>query len=105
VNPVLDRDEPRPLYVQLRDAILAELERTKASHGDRLPTERELQDHYGVSRATVRSALDLLERQGFIVRTQGVGTLVARTKIEPDMSQLTSFTEDLEAKGVKPSCA
>jgi GntR family transcriptional regulator len=101
----LNRSDATPLYLQLRQAILDELARSQPAHGERLPTERELQERYGVSRATVRSALDLLERQGYVVRAQGVGTLVARTKIEPDISQLTSFTEDLQAKGLEPSSA
>ena len=100
--PALDRDSDVPLYLQLRAVFLEELTRAEASNGDRLPTERELQERYGVSRATVRSALDQLEAEGYIVRAQGVGTLVARTKIEPDISQLTSFTEDLQARGVEP---
>ena len=97
----LHRDGAAPLYRQLRQAILDQLVLEQSAPGDKLPTERELQERYRVSRATVRNALDLLERQGYVVRAQGVGTLVARAKIEPDISQLTSFTEDLAAKGMR----
>lgn len=101
----LDRTQATPLYLQLHQAILEQVVSTQAAPGDRLPTERELQERFGVSRATVRSALDLLERQGYVVRSQGVGTVVARAKIEPNISHLTSFSEDLEAKGMRPGSA
>lgn len=97
----LARDGTAPLYVQVRQAILDQLALDDVGPGDKLPTERALQERYGVSRATVRNALDLLERQGYVVRTQGVGTVVARAKIEPDISQLTSFTEDITTKGMR----
>lgn len=101
----LDRQGTTPLYLQLREAILDEVTRSKMAPGDKLPAEREIQERFRVSRATVRSALDLLERQGYVVRTHGVGTVLARAKIQPNISHLTSFTEDLKAKGLKPGSA
>lgn len=90
-----------PLYFQVHLAILDDITRSKWKPGDRLPPERELQETFGVSRATIRSALDLLERDGYVVRTHGVGTVVGRVKIQPDINRLTSFTEDLQARGLK----
>lgn len=71
--------------------------------GDALPTEEELQKSFGVSRATVRCALGELERQHIIERRQGVGTFVTRPPLARDLRALTSFTEEMIARGLAPS--
>ncbi len=67
-----------------------------------LPPERELQERYQVSRATVRHALDELEREGVLKRIQGIGTIISDAKIRPEIMKLTSFTEDMLARGLQP---
>lgn len=98
----LDRECGVPLYLQLQRLLAEEFHKEGLLVGDMIPTERDLQDRYQVSRATVRSALDVLEQNGVIKRMQGVGTKLARAKIGPNISQLTSFTEDIQAKGMMP---
>lgn len=71
-----------------------------AAH-DRLPTERELADDLGVSRLTVRRALDRLEQTGAIYRVQGAGTFVSEPVITKSI-ELTSFSEDMRARGLRP---
>ncbi len=102
VLPSIDRNSSLPLYAQLKDALLQVIADGTLAVGDKLPTERELQETHQVSRATVRNALHLLEQQGYIRRLQGVGTVVTKPKIKPEMVKLTSFTEDLQARGMKP---
>ncbi|MBK8022830.1 MAG: GntR family transcriptional regulator [Chloroflexi bacterium] len=91
-----------PLYEQLKEMLLAQLRSNDLSVGHKLPPERELMQQYGVSRSTVRRALDELEQQGYVTRMQGVGTVVSKPKIRPEMMTLTSFTEDMKARGLKP---
>jgi GntR family transcriptional regulator len=67
-----------------------------------LPTERELATRYEVSRATVRHALDALERSGAVYRVQGAGTFVAAPHVSKSLS-LTSFSEDMRMRGLRPS--
>jgi GntR family transcriptional regulator len=70
--------------------------------GTRLPSERELADHYGVARMTARQAIDGLAAKGLVYRLRGNGTFVA----EPRLSQperLTSFSEDMAARGMRAS--
>ena len=71
--------------------------------GDRLPSEGQLCGRYGVSRMTVRQALERLAAAGLVAKQQGVGTFVARTKIERVASRLLGFREDTLAHGQRPS--
>jgi ABC-type glycerol-3-phosphate transport system substrate-binding protein/DNA-binding transcriptional regulator YhcF (GntR family) len=64
------------LYRQLKELIKDAIRRGKFRPGDRLPTEMELCETYGVSRITVRQALNELAREGFLYRQQGSGTFV-----------------------------
>ncbi|MET0187749.1 MAG: GntR family transcriptional regulator [Pseudonocardia sediminis] len=73
----LDRDDPRPLYAQLRDVVAGQIAGHTLLPGDALPTEQELQDRYGVARSVVRQALDELAGSGLIHRRRGRGSVVA----------------------------
>jgi GntR family transcriptional regulator len=98
----VDRDAPLPLYHQLRQALLEPLERGHWKEGDPIPTEREICDTYNVSRITVRRAINELVREGYLMSHQGKGTFVARPKIERQLSQLRSFSEEIGAAGLRP---
>lgn len=90
-----------PLYHQ----VVADL-RAKISHGvwlpeSQLPNERELCELYHVSQITVRHALQILADEGLIVRNQGSGTFVRATTLTEGLRGLSSFSEEMEALGVK----
>jgi GntR family transcriptional regulator len=70
--------------------------------GDRLPTEGQLMDRFGVSRTTVRDAIHELVRIGLLRRRSGSGTFVADPPIEQDLSRLTGFVEDMRALRLEP---
>jgi GntR family transcriptional regulator len=89
----------QPKYRRLREALIERIR--DLPEGAALPTERELCADYGVSRATVRHALQRLEGEQRIYRRQGKGTFVARTKIEQRLG-LTSHTEEMRARGMVP---
>lgn len=69
--------------------------------GTPFPPERQLEQEYGVSRVTVRQALQQLVLAGRLERAQGRGTFVARPKFEQVLA-LTSFSEDMAARGLRP---
>lgn len=94
---------PVPLYQQLKQALKDEIERGVYKPGDRLPSEPDLIREYGISRITVRQALDELEGEGLIVRRHGKGTYVAERRIEHQLVRLTDFVEDMERAGQNPS--
>lgn len=95
-----DRQPGRPKYRLIRDAILELIRELPA--GSPVPTERELCQRFGVSRATVRQALDGLELEQRIHRHQGRGTFVARPKIDQTL-ELSSHTETIRARGMEPA--
>lgn len=99
---ILSRNSPVPLYCQLKDILKAAIECGKLKPNDRLPPETELAQRFQVSRMTVRQALIELENEGFIRRRQGRGTFVAEPKFRQSLLRLTSFTEDMQARGLKP---
>lgn len=71
---------PIPLYHQLERALRARIHAEEFAPGAALPTEERLCDAYGVSRITVRRALDALISQGLIVRRHGIGSFVAEPR-------------------------
>ena len=91
-----------PLYLQLARFLG---EAVRAGHyeaREALPSERALSESLGLSRVTTRKAIDQLALQGLIVRRRGSGNYVA-PRIEQALSRLTSFSEDLRARGYAPS--
>lgn len=71
------RSDSRPLYLQTTEALISYLSNGSYGPGDRLPTENEMAEYLGISRATLRVAMGYLETRGHIVRRPGLGTFVA----------------------------
>jgi GntR family transcriptional regulator len=94
---------PIPLYYQLKQLLHNDIERGVYCAGDKLPSETEMIQRYGVSRITVRQALSELENEGVVVRRHGRGSYVAERNIEQDLVRLTDFVEDMELAGLAPS--
>jgi GntR family transcriptional regulator len=98
----LNKKRRTPLYYQLKQHLQEHIAAERLQQGDAIPSERELQERFGVSRATVRQAIGELVSEAILERRQGVGTVVARPKIAPELRQLTSFSEDMRIRGVRP---
>jgi GntR family transcriptional regulator len=99
----LDRRSPVPLYHQLREQIVAGLESGALPMGAALPPETELVQILGISRHTVRRALQELDYDGYLKRVRGRGTTIVRNKISRQLTQLTSLSEDLQQRGMTVS--
>lgn len=88
-------------YVRVRDYL-----RSMVTHelnvGDPIPSERLLCEQFGVSRMTVRQAVDALVVEGLLSREQGRGTFVAPTKVDLE-ARLASFGEEMQRRGMVPS--
>lgn len=97
----LDEEARAPLYKQLQARLRAAIESGTLVPDQLLPAERDLAAEYAISRITVRKALEALVNDGLLTRRQGAGTFVA-TRLEKNISQLSSFSEDMTARGYRP---
>lgn len=97
----LDEAHDLPLYQQLQRRLRDAIENRILGPDDALPPERDLAEELAVSRITVRKAIDGLVEEGLLVRRQGSGTFVSN-RVEKNFSKLTSFSEDMRARGRKP---
>jgi GntR family transcriptional regulator len=84
---------------ETRDRVLDLIEQLDV--GEAIPSERQLTSDLGVSRLTVRAALDELVREGYLVRRHGAGTFVSEPKIAQELT-MTSFTDDMRRRGMRP---
>ncbi|WP_042161492.1 GntR family transcriptional regulator [Paenibacillus gorillae] len=99
---MLDRSKKgSPLYYQLKDVILKQIEEGHWIVGDKIPTEGELCELFKVSRTTVRLTLAELVNEGVLYRIQGSGTFVAEHALQGERPKLLGLVEDFEKKGNK----
>jgi GntR family transcriptional regulator len=99
---MIDPDDFLPRYYQLANILRESISNGKFTSHQPIPSERQLESLYSVSRTTIRQAIDLLIRQGFIYREHGRGTFVSPQKLQKGISELTSFTEDMKQRGIIP---
>ncbi len=92
-----------PAYIQIHDKIRNDIELEKWKIGDRLPSERELSIEFGVSRMTLRQAIQTLAEEGILERKIGSGTYVARKKVQEKMVGTTSFSDIMLSQNRIPS--
>jgi GntR family transcriptional regulator len=100
-NNPLDRSGFAPLYYQLVEKIKVMIDQ-QYTQGDLIPSETELMARYKVSRNTVRQAIDMLVRQGYVTRVQGKGTFVVSERNRYGLQKLVSFSEDMRRRGLHP---
>ncbi|MCM3811425.1 GntR family transcriptional regulator [Streptomyces sp. DR7-3] len=110
---VLDPTSDRAVFRQIADALREAIDKGRFREGDKLPSETELVDHFGVSRMTVRNALSLLQQEGLVLSEHGKGVFV---RPRPPVRRLASdrfarrhrdqgkaaFTVEAEAAGSRP---
>jgi GntR family transcriptional regulator len=97
----LDEASTLPLYQQLQRKLRLAIENRVLGADDALPPERDLAEELNVSRITVRKAIEGLVEEGLLLRKQGSGTFVTN-RVEKNFAKLTSFSEDMRARGRKP---
>ncbi len=98
----IDPNDFVPRYYQLARILRERIADGKFEPHQPIPSERELEKLYRVSRPTIRQAIDLLVRQGFLYREHGKGTFVSPQKLQKGISELTSFSEDMKLRGLEP---
>jgi GntR family transcriptional regulator len=98
----LDRNSPVPLYFQVAQQLERSIEAGELPRGTRLSNEVEFAELLGLSRPTMRKAMEYLVDKGLVVRRRGVGTRVVSPKVRRSL-ELTSLFDDLEAIGHHPT--
>ena len=97
----LDPSDSLPLYQQLQRGLREAIEKWILGPDDALPSERQLAEDLRISRITVRKAIDGLAAEGLLVSRQGSGNFVS-SRIDKNFAKLTSFSEDMRARGRNP---
>ncbi len=100
---VLDKRSPIPLYYQLAEMLRDQIASGRLAPGDQLPAERELAEQHGISRMTVRQALQQLIREEVLEAKQGLGTYVAAPKLTHDPLHMLGFTDEMIRRGADVS--
>ncbi len=98
----VDRASPVPLYYQVAQELERAIESGDLEPGTRLDNEIALADHLGLSRPTMRRAIEYLVQRGLLVRKRGVGTQVVHPKVRRPL-ELTSLYDDLSSAGKRPT--
>src|SRR6266478_10122714 len=98
----VDRSSPVPLYFQVAQHLEHMIESGELPMGTRLENETDLADQLGLSRPTMRRAIEYLVGRGLLVRKRGIGTQVVHAKVTRDV-ELTSLYDDLAKTGRDPS--
>jgi GntR family transcriptional regulator len=102
MTEIIDPNDFLPRYSQLANILRDRIAKGELPAREPIPSERQLEKDYSVSRTTIRQAIDLLVRQGFLYREHGRGTFVSPQKLQKGISELTSFTEDMRRRGMEP---
>lgn len=95
--------EKVPKYYALKSYILKMIDREEYGIDQAIPSERTLIDQFGISRITVRKAIDELVNEGHLYRLQGKGTFVKGHTEKQNIFNITSCTQDIIAHGMVPS--
>jgi GntR family transcriptional regulator len=92
-----------PRYREVADALQRRILAGELTTHDRLASEREIADAFGLSRMTARQAVELLVRRGTVYRRPGSGTFVSPPRVVHTLQRLAGFSEQMRAQGVAPS--
>lgn len=102
-NKPLHESSPLPLWFQIAERLREAIANGTFAVGDVLPSEAQLNQAFGISRATSRTALDSLEQEGLIVRKSGKGSIVLAPRVEQPAIEMYGFSDDMRKRGLRPS--
>jgi GntR family transcriptional regulator len=101
-HPLLDRRSGIPLYHQIQQRLLDQIQSGALKPSEPLPSIQKIASQMGVSQMTVRQAVNALCELGVIYSRQGKGTFISSIKLEKDFRQVLSFTEETRSRGGTP---
>lgn len=102
MSRTIDPYDAVPKYFQLASILRQKIDDGEWKPRTSIPSERQLEVLYNISRTTIREAIDTLIQQGYLYREHGRGTFVSPQKLQKGLMELTSFSEDLLKRGIQP---
>ncbi|WP_376845843.1 GntR family transcriptional regulator [Camelliibacillus cellulosilyticus] len=99
----INKNSRMPLYAQLIELVKEKIATGQLKEHDQLPTERDLEITYGISRTTIRQALIELEKEGYIYKEHGKGSFVAPQTYTQSLLRFYSFSEEMKKMGKTPT--
>jgi GntR family transcriptional regulator len=99
---IVDPYNAIPKYFQLVNILRHKIEDSEWVPYTAIPSERELEKIFHISRITIRQAISILIDQGYLFREHGRGTFIAPQKLQKPIQNLTSFSEDMINRGLEP---
>lgn len=96
-------DSYKPIYIQISDYLTEEITSGQLKPGDKTPSESELMSIFDVSRNTAQKAIEQLVHSDLVVRKKGKGTFVKSQKVIYKMQKMTSFSEEMQNRGLEAS--
>ncbi|MBN2027512.1 MAG: GntR family transcriptional regulator [Actinobacteria bacterium] len=100
--PEIETDSFTPAYFQLANILYQEIMKGSLRPGDRVPSENELSEEYGLSRMTARKAISVLAEKGVVRREKGKGTFVSRPRMEGGLFLIPDFHDEMRMQGLSP---
>lgn len=98
---ILDKNSAIPLYHQIKEDIIMKINNNEYQLNEKLPAENELISSYGVSRTTVRKAVELLVNEGYLKVKRGVGTFIEKPTLNLwNLEKLRGFDEEVNRRGL-----
>lgn len=89
------------LYAQIENILKEQIENGEYAYGDILPSEKQLQDFFSVSRMTIRQAVARLSNAGYLECARGIGTTVTFKKINEKIKNVISFSQEMKQHGIR----
>jgi len=89
----------QPRFIQIKSSLLEQIENAEMKPGDKVPSENQLAESFGVSRMTARRALSDLVAEGILLRSQGLGTFVADHRPMTSMLEIKSINDEITQRG------
>ncbi len=100
INFEIDHNSPIPLYVQIEQKLRELIKSEEYQQGKLLPNEVDLSKQLGISRNTLRQAINNLVTEGLLVRKKGKGTKISGPGVTSRAKNWVSFTNEMKAKGI-----
>lgn len=98
---ILDYNSHLPLYIQIEEQLRTEIKKLEYRKGKKLPNEIDLSRQLGVSRSTVRQAINNMVQEGLLNRRKGIGTVVSDGSITSKAKNWLSFSQEMKAMDVE----